>query len=128
MKHKIQTAVLNTLAWFFVALGFIGAFVPLLPTTAFLILALFIFARSSPRFHQMLLNNRWFGDDLREWEKNKTISRESKRKATFAIILTFSISIGLLHERMELQLLLLAIALILLTYIWRLKETNSLEE
>lgn len=128
MKKKIQLFVLNTLAWLCVALGFIGAFLPLLPTTPFLILALFIFAKSSPRFHQMLLDNRWFGENLREWEKNKTISRETKRKATIAIILTFSISIGILYGRIELQLLLLILAAALLTYIWRLKETGRLQD
>lgn len=128
MKAKIQNAILNSFAWLFVALGFIGVFLPLLPTTPFLILALFIFAKSSPRFHQMLLDNRWFGENLRQWENNKSISRVAKKKATFAIVLTFSISIGILHERIELQVLLLVLATILLAYIWRIKESDSVQE
>lgn len=95
---------------------------PLLPTTPFLIIASACFAKSSERFHQNLLNHPWFGEDLKRWEQNKTISRRSKKRATLAIILTFGISIGVLHSRTELQIMLLGIASILLWVIWRLKE------
>jgi uncharacterized membrane protein YbaN (DUF454 family) len=105
-----------------VLLGAVGVLLPLLPTTPFLILASACFAKSSERFHQMLLNNKWFGADLRCWEQNKTISRSSKKRATFVIILTFAISIGVLRQRPELQLILIGIAIILLWVIWRLKE------
>ncbi len=125
MRRVLQATVLNIIGWMLVLLGVIGAFLPLLPTTIFLILALFIFAKSSPRFHQMLLNNRWFGEGLRRWEQNKTVTRQTKRKATLAILLMFTISIGFLNERWIWQLLLVMIAGMLLTYIWRLKEAET---
>ena len=125
MRRVLQATVLNIIGWMLVLLGVIGAFLPLLPTTIFLILALFIFAKSSPRFHQMLLNNRWFGEGLRRWEQNKTVTRQTKRKATLAILLMFTISIGFLNERWIWQLLLVMIAGMLLTYIWRLKEEET---
>lgn len=109
--------------WFFVAVGAVGAVLPLLPTTPFLILALACFAKSSPRFHQMLLNNRWFGEGLRDWEKHRSMSRKSKRHATVVIVATFSISIFMMSDRPYLQFMLLGFAAFALTMLWRVKET-----
>ena len=105
--------------------GIIGVFLPLLPTTPFLILALILFAESSPRFHRMLLNNRWFGPALQQWEKDRSISRGSKRKAMLLVVLTFAISITLLHEKPALQLMLLALMSALLVFLWRLRESPA---
>lgn len=109
--------------WFFVAIGAIGAVLPILPTTPFLILALACFAKSSPRFHQMLLDNRWFGEGLRDWEKHRSMSRKSKRRATVVVVATFSLSIFMLSDRPYLQLMLVGFAILALTMMWRVKET-----
>jgi uncharacterized membrane protein YbaN (DUF454 family) len=61
-----------------VAIGFVGIFVPLLPTTDFLLLALPCFARSSPRLEAWLLNNPRFGPGLRAWRKNGAVPRQAK--------------------------------------------------
>ena len=123
MNKGIKQKLLIILGWFFVILGAIGAVLPLMPTTVFLIIALAIFSKSSPRFHKMLLNNRWFGAGLRQWDETKTISRKSKHKATIVIIISFAISIAILNHRAGLQLMLVAIALVLLAIIWKLKES-----
>lgn len=122
MKKIITKILFIFLGWFFVLLGIIGIFLPILPTTPFLILSLALFARSSPRFHQMLLNNRWVGASLKQWEEKKSVSRRTKRNASFLIFVSFSTSIVILHERLELQALLMVLATILLFFIWRLKE------
>ncbi|MCK5898812.1 MAG: YbaN family protein [Methylococcales bacterium] len=122
MKKTITKILLITLGWFFVILGIIGIALPILPTTPFLILALALFAKSSPRFHQMLLNNRWVGASLQQWEAKKSVSRRTKQNATVLIILSFSISIAILHGRVSLQLFLISLATILLFFIWRLRE------
>ena len=108
----------------FVILGMIGALLPVLPTTPFLLLALTCFANSSPRFHKILLNNRWFGNDLQQWEENRSIARASKIKAMMLIVVTFAMSIGILHGRVQLQFGLLLMGSILLLFMWRLKETE----
>ena len=92
MRHKIKRWFLFVAGGFFFALGLIGVLLPLLPTTPFMILAAACFASSSPRFHQALLNNRWFGADLRRWESSRTMKRVTKKRATVLIILTFSFS------------------------------------
>ena len=123
MYKGIKQKILILLGWFFVILGAIGAVLPLMPTTVFLIIALAIFSKSSPRFHKMLVNNQWFGTDLKRWEETRTMSRESKRKATIVIVTTFAISIAVLYSRIGLQLMLVAIAMILLIIIWKIKES-----
>lgn len=124
MKTMLRNSVLIALGWLFVLLGVIGAFLPLLPTTPFLILALILFAESSPRFHKMLLNNRWFGPGLQQWERDRTVTRQTKRKATLLIILTFAVSIAVLHGRPGLQFMLLGLMSVLLLFIWRLRESR----
>jgi len=123
MNKGIKQKVMIIVGWFFVILGVIGAVLPIMPTTVFLIIALGIFSKSSPRFHKMLLTNKYFGEDLKRWEQNKTISRYSKKKASLVIFLTFGISIAILHGRLGLQLMLLGIAVVLLLIIWRIKES-----
>ena len=61
-----------------VAVGFVGAFLPLLPTTPFLILAAACFARSSPRLEHWLLNHRQFGPMLRSWREHGAIPVKAK--------------------------------------------------
>ena len=122
MKKLIQKSLFIFLGWFFVVLGVIGVVLPILPTTPFLILALAFFARSSPRFHQMLLNNRWVGTSLKQWEEKKSVSRQTKRNASILVFISFSLSIAILSSRLELQAFLIVMATILLFFIWRLKE------
>jgi len=126
MRKQIKKYLLMLLGFISVALGIIGVALPILPTTPFLILALACFANSSPRFHQMLLRNRWFGSALQQWEQNRSITRASKIKAMALIILTFSISIGILHEKLHFQLGLLATGLILLAFMSRIKEAQEM--
>jgi len=126
MRKHIKKFILITFGLLFIVLGVIGAVLPILPTTPFLILALACFANSSPRFHRLLLNNRWFGSALQQWEDNRTITRNTKIKAMLLIILSFAISIGILHGRLQLQLGLLVLCCILLFFMSRLKEARSI--
>jgi len=66
------------LGWFFVALGVIGAFLPVMPTTPFLLVAVACFTRSSPRLEAWLLNHKTFGPPLRNWQEHGGISRRAK--------------------------------------------------
>jgi uncharacterized membrane protein YbaN (DUF454 family) len=127
MRKRIKKYILTSIGLLSVLLGVIGAVLPILPTTPFLILALACFAKSSPRFHAILLNNPWFGAALQQWEASRTITRAIKIKAMLLVVLTFSVSIGVLFGRLYLQLGLLLLACVLLVFMWRLKEADVVE-
>jgi len=74
-----------------VALGFIGIFVPLLPTTSFMILALPCFARSSPKLEAWLLNHPRFGPGVRAWRAHGAVPRHAKIAACIGMALGFGL-------------------------------------
>jgi uncharacterized protein len=73
--RRITLIALGSLS---LALGLIGIFVPLLPTTCFLLLAAWCYARSSPRLYARLFKMRWVGDYLRQYRDEHTIPRRVK--------------------------------------------------
>lgn len=77
------------------ALGILGAFLPLLPTTPFVILAAACFARSSERLHGWLLSHSVFGPAIRDWQQHRAISRRGKRAALVAMAAVFVLSLVL---------------------------------
>ncbi len=102
---------------FCVLLAALGVFLPGLPTTPFLLLAAACFARSSPRLHNKLLNNRFFGELIRNWEKNRTVPRRAKLVGLLTLFLggCYSLlSISSLPIKIVVLLLLLVPAVILL--------------
>lgn len=76
-----------------VALAIIGVFLPLLPTVPFLLLASFLFARSSSRLHYWLLSHRTFGPMIEDWNRSGAIRRPAKQLATLSIAVVFGISL-----------------------------------
>lgn len=79
------------LGWFFVALGVVGAFLPILPTTPFLLLAVACFARSSPKLEAWLMNHPKFGPTLRNWREHGAIPRRAKIAAVVMMSVSYAI-------------------------------------
>jgi uncharacterized membrane protein YbaN (DUF454 family) len=71
------------------ALGIVGAFLPLLPTTPFLLAAVWCFSRSSPRLEQWLLNHRTLGPPLRNWQREGAIAARAKVVAVSLIAVSY---------------------------------------
>lgn len=104
-------------------LATIGAFLPVLPTTPFLLLAAACFVRSSPRLHRKLLRNRIFGPYVRQWQRDHTIPREAKLKAYGLVVVTFGISLALVDAN-GLRGMLVVIGLALLGFLAWLPTTR----
>ena len=77
-------------------LGAIGAFVPLLPTVPFVILAAFCFARSSPSLERRLIEHPLFGGHIRNWRQSGAISRKGKAAAALAFLVSAVVAIATL--------------------------------
>ena len=71
-------------------LGGAGVVLPLLPTTPFVLLAAFAFARSSPRLHAWLMNHRHFGPMIENWRREGAISRRTKALSVAVMVATFA--------------------------------------
>ncbi len=79
--------------WIAVALGAAGIVLPLVPTTPFLLLAAFCFARSSPRVHDWLVSHPRFGPSIRDWREHGAIGRRAKIAALAALAAALSVSV-----------------------------------
>ncbi|VFR34834.1 Similar to hypothetical protein DUF454 [plant metagenome] len=80
-ESRLARACYLVLGFLFIGLGLIGAVLPVMPTTIFLILAAWCMARSSPRMEAWLLSHPTFGPTLRDWQRNGAISRKGKALA-----------------------------------------------
>ncbi len=105
--------------FFALALGALGAILPILPTTPFVLLAAWCFARGSERFHKKLLDHRIAGPIICEWCLYRSIPRRVKKFAFMLMALSFSISIYIVPEIWQ-KIMLVTIASILAIYIWRI--------
>ena len=74
----MKRMILISLGWLCVSLGFIGIFVPGIPTTIFLIIALWAFTKSSKKLRNWLLNHKRFGPILNNWQQHKVVPRRAK--------------------------------------------------
>ncbi|MFT7235644.1 MAG: uncharacterized membrane protein YbaN (DUF454 family) [Methylophagaceae bacterium] len=128
MHKEFKRYLLISFGWLSVFIGAIGAILPVVPTTPFLILALACFSKSSPRFYSMLLNHKRVGSVLTEWEKNKSIRRYIKFRALVLVVISFSASIALSIGRSNLQLILVIIGFAVLWFIYHLKEAEPPEK
>ena len=92
------------LGFFFVVLAILGIFLPLLPTTPFLILAAMFFSKSSKRWHNWLINNRVFGPILSNWENYRCIPYGAKI-LSLGMLLSFGTASIIMIETLWVQLL-----------------------
>ena len=111
---------------FFVSLGFVGIFLPILPTTPFMLLAAACFARSSPRFYQWLTTHRIFGPALRDWREHRALSRKTKGTAIGLIIVTFSVSVGFFVRAPFFRIILVILAVVVVLFLLSIPSRKSI--
>ena len=126
-KHRfvwvqVAFAALGTL---FLVVGIIGIFVPILPTTPFLLLATACFARSSRRFYNWLMNHPAFGPLIVEWRTYRSIPWRIKMVALVTMILTFGSSIVFFIKDSRLQLALAFLGLATAVWLYRIPSRDK---
>ena len=75
------------------ALGIVGVFLPLLPTTPFVLVSAFAFANSSDRLHQWLVDHEVFGPLIANWREHGAISRRTKIISILSMVAILAISL-----------------------------------
>ncbi|MEC9284246.1 MAG: YbaN family protein [Bdellovibrionota bacterium] len=115
----LSLGILSTL------LGFIGVFVPLLPTTPFVILAAFFFERGSPTFHSWLIENKYLGPFLKDWQQHKRIRRKYKVLAVCMILVGVSVPLSRPSMPLELKALVVFVIIGVVSFIVTRNEKPS---
>lgn len=92
VRSRALRIVLASIGWLFVGIAFIGVFITVLPTTGPVILAAFLFSKSSERFDEWLVTNRFFGSIVRDWRAGRGFTVRAKTIAVIAIAASFAIS------------------------------------
>ncbi|MCC7461708.1 MAG: YbaN family protein [Gammaproteobacteria bacterium] len=103
-----------------VVLGIAGIFLPVLPTTPFMLLAAACFARSSERFHRWLLAHPLLGTTVREWEEHRSVRWRTKWIAILLMTLTLTVSVVFFVPQQSAQIALAVLGLMLAVFLYRL--------
>ena len=80
------------LGFFSLGVGIVGIFVPLLPTTVFVLIAAWAFARSSERWHNWLLDHPRFGHVVRAWRDHHAMPQRAKRAALLTLAGSYAVT------------------------------------
>ena len=120
-SSPLKKGILIVLGSVALGVGILGIFLPLLPTTVFLLMAAACYARSSERLYQWLLNHKWFGVYIRNWREYRAVSRRHKIYTISLLWITLILSALLATDRLLVRLILLGIGIGVSTFILRLK-------
>jgi uncharacterized protein len=115
---RIALAVCGTVC---VALGAVGMFMPVLPTTPFLLLAAVCYGRSSKRFYDWLMTNRWCGAYIRNYREGRGIPRQQKGLTILLLWMTIGSTAGFAVSLWWVRLVLIGIAVAVTAHLLRIK-------
>lgn len=107
-----------------VGIGMINAFIPLMPTTVFLLIGAWALSKGSPEWRAKLIAHPRFGRALRDWEDGRRVSRRGKRLAALGMAVGWAIVViwqGISPWTVGVGVLLAAIA----TWLWRRPEPRT---
>ncbi|OIP85285.1 MAG: hypothetical protein AUK44_00180 [Porphyromonadaceae bacterium CG2_30_38_12] len=117
---------LSFLGFVSLALGIIGAFLPLLPTTPFVLLSAYLFARSSPRMHNWIMQHKIFGKLIHDFQTHKVIPLHAKIIAISSMWISLSYTaFTIASHKLWLQIILFAIAIGVSIHISRYKTKSD---
>ena len=110
-SNRLIRWVLLIAGTFFVGLGVLGIFLPLLPTTPFLLLAAACYVRSSKRFYNWLLNNKWFGRYIKNYQEKKGVPLKVKILSISLLWITIIFSAVFIVHILFVRIILILIAI-----------------
>ena len=119
---RVVLAIVGSIA---LLIGVVGIFVPVLPSTPFLLLAAACYARSSQRLYGWLLGRPALGPIIADWRRSRTLPRGVRRRALLAVAATFAISI-ILVDSWVMRAVLAAVGLILAGFLARIPASEPL--
>jgi uncharacterized membrane protein YbaN (DUF454 family) len=105
---KVMFIVAGTIS---LGLGAVGVFLPILPTTPFLLFSAACYYKGSERMHRWLLSNKLFGSYIRNYKEGKGISQTGKFLALFMLWITICFSAFYMVRNLPIQIVLFAIAI-----------------
>ena len=106
-------------------LGIVGIFIPLLPTTPFLLLSAASFTRSSEKMYLWLMEHPWFGKYIREFQENKSIPLSTKVFSIGMLWITILLSVIFAVKSIYFRAALIVIAVLVSVHILRYKTSRS---
>lgn len=114
----MKKIVLLTFGHFFLVLGIVGAFLPVLPTTPFLLLAAYFYSKSSDKIHNWLMNHKYLGPPLKDWQERGVIGIKSKWLATVMLLLIIALRIPTLAIPLAAKVFAISVLIGVLVFIW----------
>lgn len=111
ISDKLKRTIYVLAGTIFLAIGAVGIVIPILPTTPFLLLAAACYVRGSEKLHHWLLNNRVFGEFIRNYEEGKGITLRNKFLTTTFLWITISFSALFMVENQIIQGILFLVAI-----------------
>jgi uncharacterized membrane protein YbaN (DUF454 family) len=121
MKNAILNSILVVSGTFFLLIGTIGIFIPILPTTPFLLLAAVCYAKGSKKFYNWLINNKWFGEYIKNYQEGRGISLTAKIVTITILWITITFSAFIFVSHFLIQIILIIIAILVTIHILTVK-------
>lgn len=118
MLNQTKKALFLLVGLISLALGIIGIFLPLLPTTPFLLLSAYCFSQSSKKLHQWLLSHKYFGPLISDWEKHGVIRTKVKWLATISMVVLISYPLLFMIQITWLKAFIVLTMSCVLIFIW----------
>jgi len=126
MKDTVIKGILVVSGTFFLVLGIIGIFIPLIPTTPFLLLAASCYVRGSKKFYNWLIKNRWLGEYIKNYQDGKGIPLNIKIISIMFLWITIIFSIILIVSNIFIRIILIIIVIGVTIHILTIKTIKKI--
>ena len=121
MRDSIKKLLLVSFGTLSLIIGIIGIFIPLIPTTPFLLLAAACYIRGSKKFYNRLIKNRWLGEYIKNYQEGRGVPFNVKIITIIVLWLTIIISTIVFFSNSIIQIILFLIAIFITVHIIKIK-------